>query len=125
LIGEELEQVRSNGAKAFVLAVDLPRLEKPPRARGVRLLGGYDPYVGQPDHDALPRDARLRKRMYPSVGRPGVVLHNGILVGLWRGRKQDETLEVDVEWLGRPVDIDAEAAAVARVRDCRKARVIG
>lgn len=48
--------------RCFVLAEDPPRLEDPPAAQGVRLLGGYDPYVSQPDREALTPDAALRAR---------------------------------------------------------------
>jgi Winged helix DNA-binding domain len=122
-IADELAQVRIGGRRGFVLAEDLPRLENPPPARGVRLLGGHDPYVAQPDRDALTPDRELRRRLFPSVGRPGVVLHEGVLAGLWRGRKAGETLDVEVEWLGRPVDITEEANAVARLRGCGSLRL--
>ena len=46
------------------------------------------------------------------------MLADGVLTGLWRGRKQAEVLEVSVEWLGEPVDLAEEAAAIARLRDC-------
>jgi hypothetical protein len=122
-IRDELVQVRLGSRRGFVLAVDLPRLENPPRARGVRLLGGHDPYVGQPDRDSLTPDRELRRRLFPSIGRPGVVLHEGVLAGLWRGKKAGETLDVEVEWLAPPVDVAAEAKAVARLRGCRDVRL--
>jgi hypothetical protein len=124
-IRNELVQVRVEGRQACILAKDLPRLESPPHARGVRLLGGYDPYVAQPDRDALAPDAQLRKRLFPSVGRPGVILHEGVLAGLWRGRKAGNTLDVGVEWLGPSNDIAAETKAVARLRGCRSVRLTG
>ena len=85
---------------------------------GVRLLGGHDPYVAQPDREALVPDAALRKRLFPSVGRPGAVLADGVLAGLWRGYKKGDVLEVGVEWLGDPVDVAEEAEAIARIRGC-------
>ncbi len=117
-VKDELAPAAVEGRKGFVLAADLPRLEAPPAASGVRLLGGHDPYVAQPDRESLVPDAAVRKRLFPSVGRPGVVLADGALTGLWRGRKQGEVLEVSVEWLGKPVDIGEEAEAIARLRDC-------
>ena len=123
-VGDELVHVRVDGRRGFVLEEDLPRLENPPPARGVRLLGGHDPYVAQPDRDALTPDRELRRRLFPSVGRPGVVLHEGVLVGLWRGRKVGERLDVEVEWLASPVDIADEAEAVARLRGCSTLRLV-
>src|SRR5829696_7357672 len=48
-VKDELAPAAVEGRKGFVLASDLGRLEAPPAASGVRLLGGYDPYVAQPD----------------------------------------------------------------------------
>jgi len=107
-----------------VLATDVARLESPPPASGVRLLGGHDPYVAQPDRATLVPDAAVRKRLFPSVGRPGAVLAGGVLVGLWRGHKKGDVLEVGVEWLGVPVDVAEEAGAIARLRGCAAARVV-
>jgi hypothetical protein len=69
-------------------------------------------------------DAAVRKRLFPAVGRPGVVLHDGAIAGLWRGRKKGDVLEMELDWLGAPVDVGAEARAVARLRECRTARLV-
>jgi hypothetical protein len=122
-IKDELTPAAVEGRRGFVLAADLGRLEDPPAAAGVRLLGGHDPYVAQPDRASLMPDAAVRKKLFPPVGRPGVVLSDGILAGLWRGHKKGDVLEVSVEWLGEPVDIAEEAAAIATLRDCARARV--
>jgi hypothetical protein len=122
-VREELVAASVEGRKGFVLGMDVERLEAPPAASGVRLLGGHDPYVAQPDRESLVPDAALRKQLFPPVGRPGVVLSEGVLTGLWRGHKKGDVLEVSVEWLGEPVDIEEEAAAIAALRDCAEARV--
>jgi Winged helix DNA-binding domain len=121
---DELEEVELEGRPTFVLAEDRQRLEHPPAARGLRMLGGYDAYVGQPDRDTLVPDAALRKRMFPPVARPGVVLRDGVLAGLWTGRKRKEVLDVELHWLGEPADVEAEAQAVARLRECESVRVL-
>ena len=123
-IEDELQPVKSDGRKGFVLSGDVAALEAPPAAEGVRLLGGFDPYVSQPDRDALAPDKALRKRMFPPVGRPGVVLCEGELRGLWKGRKKGDRLDVEVEWLQEPVDIADEAAAVAPLRGCASVRLV-
>jgi hypothetical protein len=71
----------------------------------------------------VPDDA-VRKKLFPSVGRPGAVLSEGVMVGLWRGRKRGDVLDVEVDWLADPVDITQEAAAIAALRDCAEARVV-
>ena len=122
-LDDELEPVKVDGRKGVVLSEDLARLENPPAARGVRLLGGFDAYVSQPDRKALAPGEDLRKRMFPAVGRPGVVLHEGELRGLWKGRKKGDRLELEVEWLGEKIDIAAEAEAIAPLRGCKTAGV--
>ena len=120
-----MEPAAVEGRRGFVLAADVGRLESPPAASGVRLLGGYDPWVAQPDRLSLVgANGALRKKLFPSVGRPGVVLADGVMAGLWRGHKKGDVLEVTVEWLGDPVDIAEEASAIARLRDCGAARVL-
>lgn len=124
-VAGELAEVRYAGRRAFVLEADLDRLAAPPAASGVRLLGGYDPYVAQPDRDALTEgDAALRKALFPPVGRPGVVLADGELRGVWRARKKGAVLEVSVDWRGPEVDIAAELDAVAGLRECASARLV-
>lgn len=122
-VKEELAEVRLGGKAHWVLADDLPRLEAPPAGRGVRLLGGHDPYVDQRDRELLFPDQAVRKRVFPALGRPGVVLADGRPAGLWRGRKRGSKLAVEVEWLGPEVDVSAEADAVAHVRGATAALV--
>jgi hypothetical protein len=119
----ELAAASVEGRRGFVLAEDVDRLESPPAASGVRLLGGHDPYVAQPDRASLVADAAVRKKLFPPIGRPGVVLADGALAGLWRGHKKGDVLEVAVEWLREPVDVSEEATAIARLRDCAAARM--
>jgi len=124
-VEDELEAVKVDGRGRWALAEDVARLESPPRARGVRMLGGHDPFVGQPDRAALVADKDLRKKLFPAVGRPGVVLHDGSLAALWRSRKKGVVLEVELDWLGTEVDVAKEAREIAKLRGCETARVTG
>ncbi len=91
----------------------------------MRLLGGFDPWVTMPDREALVgANGALRKKLFPSIGRPGVVLADGVMAGLWKGRKQGRALEVSVEWIGPEADIADEAAAMASLRGCDEARIV-
>jgi hypothetical protein len=121
---DELAPVRLVGARRWVLRADLERLADPPAASGVRLLHGYDPYVAGPDRATLVPDEALRKRLFPAVGRPGVVLDRGRLAGLWRARKKGAVLELAPEWTGRPVDLGDLPERLARLRGCDRARVV-
>lgn len=122
-VQDELAPVRLGSATRWVLAADLDRLRDPPEARGVRVLHGHDPYVAQPDRPTLVPDEGLRKRLFPAVGRPGVVLRDGVLAGLWRARKKGRTLELTVESLGGPVDLGDAPETLARLRGCDRATV--
>ncbi|MEO8688278.1 MAG: crosslink repair DNA glycosylase YcaQ family protein [Solirubrobacteraceae bacterium] len=93
-----------------------------PRASGCS--EAHDPYVAQPDRAQLVPDPAVDKQLFPPVGRPGVVLPDGVLTALWRGHKKGDALEVSVDWLGAPADITSEAIAIATFRDCTPARVV-
>jgi Winged helix DNA-binding domain len=102
--------------KAFVLAADLALFERPPPARGTRLLGPGDPLLTARDRAVIAPDKAVQRRIWRPVGSPGVVLHDGRLAGLWRARKQGRRLTIDTDWLREPVDISAEAERLAALR---------
>ena len=85
LIVDELAEVETRAGRRWILAADRKRLERPPKASGVRMLGGFDPYVSQPDRETLVGDAKLRKRMFPAIGRPGAILDRGRSAGSGAG----------------------------------------
>jgi hypothetical protein len=122
-LSEELEEVRLGKRKAWILAADQTRLDSPPKAKGVRMLSGFDPFIGQPDRDALVSDKALRKRMFPAVGRPGVILVDGERRALWKARKKDKAVLVEIEWLGKKADVEAEAKLVGRLRGAESVEV--
>jgi hypothetical protein len=123
-VQDELAAVRLDGARRWVLAEELDRVLDPPRATGVRVLHGHDPYVAQPDRATFVPDDGLRRRLFPAMGRPGVVLREGALAALWRARKKGATLELAVEPLGDPVDLGDAPETLARLRGCARARVV-
>lgn len=122
-VQDELAPVRLGGAKRWVLTEDLDRLQDPPAATGVRLLHGHDPYVAQPDRATLVPDEGLRRTLFPAMGRPGVVLRDGVLAALWRARKKGRTLELTVEPLGEPVDLEDAPETLARLRGCDRVQL--
>ena len=97
-------------------ADDVAELERPPAARGVRLLGPGDPLLGARDKERLIPDKDLRKRIWRPIGSPGVVLADGRPAGLWRARKQGRRLTVETEWFGDAVDVREEAERIASLR---------
>ncbi|WP_026909586.1 DNA glycosylase AlkZ-like family protein [Patulibacter minatonensis] len=121
-IEDELRAVRLEGAKRWILVADEDRLADPPAASGVHLLHGHDPYVAQPDRETLVPDTAQRKALFPAVGRPGVVLRDGAIAGLWRARKKGRVLELEVAGDGAGADLGDAPELLAHVRGCERAR---
>ncbi|WP_158886695.1 winged helix DNA-binding domain-containing protein [Amycolatopsis anabasis] len=115
-------EVRYRDRTAWTLAGDRP---EPPRAKGIRLLPPYDPYLATRDRESLVADRQLRERVWRIVGNPGVVLRDGEIAGLWRPRKQGKRLTLTVEAFG---ELDAnelvgEAESLAPFRGASEVRV--
>jgi hypothetical protein len=97
------------GAAAWVLTRHLAGLQDPPAARGVRLLAPGDPLLLGRDRAALVPDAAQRKRVFPAINAPGLVLADGAPVALWRGRRKGKALSLAVEPLEGPATVDPAA----------------
>jgi hypothetical protein len=124
--GDELAEVRVDGlTRAWALARDLPRLQDPPPAPGVRLIGPGDPLVLARDREVLVPGEAARKQVWRAIAGAGVVLADGRAAGLWRARKQGRRLTVAVEAPGR-LPKRAVAAAAERLaphRGCETAEL--
>jgi hypothetical protein len=122
-VEDELDEVKVDGAHAFVLAVDRKELDSPRATHGLRLLPPGDPYLQHPNRAVLSPDPELRKQAFRPVASPGVVLQDGLPAALWRARARGKRLELAVEKLAR-YDRDAlaqEADRVARLRGADRA----
>ena len=62
-----------------------------------RLLGPYDLFLQAKDRQLLVDDAERTKALWPVLGRPGALLHNGEIAGSWRPRQSGGKLTVAVE----------------------------
>jgi hypothetical protein len=91
------------GEPAFALSADLHSLaaEEADAAGTVRLLGPYDPYLQLRDRETLVADATRAKDLWRALGRPGAVLIDGEVVGLWRPRASGRKLSLTVDHWGR------------------------
>ncbi|HYI37780.1 MAG TPA: crosslink repair DNA glycosylase YcaQ family protein [Thermoleophilaceae bacterium] len=123
-----LSQVDVNGSQAWVLAEDRDALADPPVAEGVRLLPNLDPLTASRDRELLVGDPELRKRIWGSLGGPGLVLADGKVAGLWRPAKKGTRLVVKLEPLGRMgkavrAAVADEAERVAPFRGARTAEL--
>jgi Winged helix DNA-binding domain len=115
-IGGELEEVRIDGRRAWMLAGVTRRA----RGRTVRLLPAWDNYLmGHRDRDFIAAGPRWR-RIMPGGGllRP-TILFDGVAVGIWTMRRERGALRVGVEpFAGLEPEtwaaIEAEVADIAR-----------
>lgn len=129
-IAGEVEEVARAGRAAWALRADLALLADPPAACGVRLLGVGDPLLDGRDRDAIVPDPSARKALWPVIGGPGAVLHDGRVVGTWRARAKGDRLEVATAVLGDgrlppAALVLPEAEAVAAGRGLGRATLAG
>ncbi len=96
-LGDELVEVRLDGAPAWILATDLAMLDDPPPAGGARLLPAGDPFLAQRDRSTLVPDRVLQRALWRPAGSPGLVLMTGHPVGTWRARQAAGRLAVAVD----------------------------
>lgn len=99
------------------------------QSRGVRLLPAKDAFLQARDRDLLFPEPVDRKRVFPTLGGPGVVLHQAIPVGVWRGTAKGKRYQVTVTPFGRftaavLTEVEAEAERVAHVRGHQGADVV-
>jgi hypothetical protein len=113
-------EVSVDGKQRWVLADDIKALAVGP-AKLTRLLGPFDLFLQATDRSLLIDDPARTKALWPVLGRPGVVLHDGEIAGMWRPRKSGKNLKVHVElWakappaLRRAVSEQAERLAAFR-----------
>ena len=105
----------------WVLAEDA-ELEAP-EPEGARLLPNLDPLASAKDREILVPDEAVRKRIWVSLGGPGMALVDGEVAGLWRPRKKGKRLFVELEPLRRlgAAERDALAAEAERLAPFRGA----
>jgi hypothetical protein len=108
---EDATEVSVGGERRWILAEDEGRLRDGP-ATTTRLLGPYDLYLQLRDRLSLVDNPARAKALWPVLGRPGAVLRDGEVAGLWRPRQSGKRLGLAVTWWGR-----ASAALRAAVEE--------
>ena len=110
----------------FLLADDLDDLDAAadaPAAAGVvvRLVGSHDAFLQARDRAVLVPNAAHRKALLPVIGRPGGVVADGQLVGLWRPKTSGRRFTLRLTPWGRmtkarraAVEVEAERLAAFR-----------
>jgi Winged helix DNA-binding domain len=116
-----LAEVNVDGKPAFLPADRVKALRKPPEPDVVRLLGAFDPFLQARDRDLIVPDRAIHKALWPILGRPGVLLVDGEVMGTWRPRAAGKKLTLTVEQFA-PLPpsvwsrVEAEAQIVGQVR---------
>jgi hypothetical protein len=120
-------EVTVDGQRRWALAGDADRLAAGPAAL-TRLLGPYDLFLQARDRPLLVPDETVRKELWPVLGRPGAVLVDGEIAGVWRPRKSAASLTVQVRlWDALPATgreaVEEQAERLAAYREVRLAAV--
>ncbi|WP_055751768.1 winged helix DNA-binding domain-containing protein [Frankia sp. AvcI1] len=118
-------EVAVGGESRWVLAADEKRLAAGP-VRTVRLLGPFDLFLQARDRSVLVGDQARAKALWPVLGRPGAVLVDGEIAGLWRPRASGAKLRLLVTpWRPVPPALRASITDQAeRLAAFRQARLV-
>jgi hypothetical protein len=124
---EDAVEVDVSGEKRSVLAGDEDALSAPvPDV--TRLLGPFDLFLQARDRPLLVPDQKRAAALWPTLGRPGAILHRGGIAGVWRPRKSGRRFTVAVELWPPPTAairtaIEAQAEQLAAFRGITLAAV--
>ncbi|MFF8094088.1 winged helix DNA-binding domain-containing protein [Streptomyces sp. NPDC016675] len=131
----EIEEIRFEGAPAWVVAGDTVFPDGPARddlLRGVRLLPYFDAYViaAQPRELLFPGAAYQRALAGGQAGNFPVLLVDGAVAGVWHQRRRGRLTTVTVEPLGRLTarqrrELSARVERVGEVLEARAELVVG
>ncbi|QSB15588.1 AlkZ family DNA glycosylase [Natronosporangium hydrolyticum] len=105
---DDVTEVTVAGERRWLLTEDVPKLAAGPVTL-TRLLGPFDLFLQAKDRSLLVEQPARSKTLWPVLGRPGAVLVDGDIVGVWRPRQSSGTLNVQLD-LWRRVSAQARAA---------------
>jgi len=88
-------EVSVEGETRWVLSADAGELTSEP-VRTTRLLGPFDLFLQARDRALLVDDPARAKALWPVLGRPGAVLVDGEIAGLWRPRRSGTAFRVNM-----------------------------
>jgi hypothetical protein len=128
LVEDELNETDFEGKKAWLLREDAARFRSPRAAEGVRFLPPHEPLLQMRDRETLVPDRSWHRKLWRSVGNPGIVLVDGEAAAAWRSRKSGRQMNIAIEPFDtipqekRP-DIESEAATLAPYSGCVSVKV--
>jgi Winged helix DNA-binding domain len=94
-------EVAVDGEPRRLLAADEDALQESEVVRTTRLLGPFDLFLQARDRPTLVSDPARAKALWPVLGRPGAILVDAEIVGLWRPRQSGKSPRVRVEMWAR------------------------
>ncbi len=120
---EDVVPVDRAGTRAWILADDERAVDAAgqPDPAHVKLLNGFDLFLAAKDRQLLVPDKAQAKELWPVLGRPGVIVAGGEILGTWRPKSGRTGLTVRTSlWvpLGkatlRAIERQAEVLALSR-----------
>ncbi len=114
---EGLVEVDRAGEKAWILADDVEALAAAAdtgEPDQIRLLNGFDLFLAAKDRHLLTEgDKERHKQLWPILGRPGVIVADGIPVGTWRPRSKGRAFRILADWWVKPTKARLTATEAA------------
>jgi hypothetical protein len=118
---DDLVEVSVDGQRAWIPQSAEKALAAAKPVDVVRLLGGFDPFLQARDRNLLVPDKAAQKALWPVLGRPGALLVDGEVVGVWRPKTSGKKLTLAVEAFAplpesvwQQVEAEAERTAAYR-----------
>ena len=87
---DDVVEVSVDGQQRWVLSEDEGKLTSEQPAT-TRLLGPFDLFLQAKDRSLLVDDPARAKALWPVLGRPGAVLVDGEIAGMWRRARRAST----------------------------------
>ncbi|WP_432559643.1 DNA glycosylase AlkZ-like family protein [Granulicoccus sp. GXG6511] len=111
---DDAVEVDRAGEKAWLLPEDVRALEsaaEPDKTEpGLKLLNGFDLFLAAKDRHLLTDGNKDRhKELWPVLGRPGVLVSDGLPLAAWRPRTKGKRFHLQVSWWSEPTKAQRSA----------------